>query len=279
MDPRSSHPAALAPGAAAHRTDAPGVSDHVVTPGTREELLRGKRIHVAPSNPEHADPHFNLDVALGVHVAPSYVGSTDLLTRVAHDGDFASDTCIRRAGIDPATGQRYLEEMAFEVVNTQRLSDVTAKAEDLSARGVRRVFAVFVRRGVVSEWRGDQWEPLADDSVIEDACLAAPLPVVALLRASELGGATVRALLTRNEPELLRLLSEREQRGELRGEQRGELRGRRVALRTLLTARGLVPDDALSARIDACDDVATLDAWMLRAATATSAAEALAPIG
>lgn len=239
----------------------PKLDDHVVEPEGREELLRGRKLYAAPAHPEHGDPHFRIDATVGPSLTRDRVGSTDMITRVADDGDLATDTSIRRRGIDPATGQRYLEEMVFEVVNTQRLSDVTAKAEELAARGVRRIFAVFVRKGVVSEWRDDQWEPLSEDDEIVDECLASPIPVKALLRDSEVGPATVRGLLARKEPALLQLLTEREEKG--------ELDGRRAALRTLLAARGLTLDEAQRARVEACDDVATLDAWITRAATAT----------
>lgn len=275
MDPRSTKTAAFAPGFGAQSAESPrwpGVDAHVVEPETREEMLRGRRVIAAPSLPEHGDPHLRLDVVVGTNVSPQHVASTDLLTRVADDGDFASATSVRRAGVDPATGQRYLEEMAFEVVNTQRLSDVTAKAEDLTARGVRRVFAVFVRRGMVSEWRDGLWEHLADDGFIEDVCLAAPIPVAALLRASEMGNAVVRGLLARNEPALREVLTEREARGEARGAQRG----RREALRVLLAARGLACGADHEARIEACHDEATLDRWIAQAATARTADEALA---
>lgn len=264
MDPRSTRPASRAPRAAV-----PAVDDHVVTPETREELLRGRTLYAAPSLPEHGDPHFRLDVALGTHTRPGYVGSTDLLTRSADDGDFATDTCIRREGIDPATGQRYLEEIAFEVVNAQRLSEVTAKAEELSARGVRRIFAVFTRKNVVSEWCDGDWEPLGLDAHIDDACLAAPLPVEALLRASALGAAAVRGLLARGEPEMTRLLAEHEARGEAKG----TAAARRDTLRLILRARGVALGDADEARVASCDDAATLDAWLTRAATATDRAQ------
>ncbi|MFO0607406.1 MAG: hypothetical protein U0324_29850 [Polyangiales bacterium] len=254
----------------ARRAEAPPVDTHVVTPESREELLRGQRIYAAPSQPEHGDPHFRLDVALGTHTRPGYVGSTDLLTRVADDGDFATDTCVRREGIDPATGQRYLEELAFEVVNTQRLSEVTAKAEELTARGVRRIYAVFARKGTVAEWRDGAWETLADDAHIDDACLAAPLPVAALVRASALGASAVRGLLARGEPELQRLLSESEARGEARGESRGGVHARRASLRAVLDARGVALTAEDDARIAACEDGATLDGWLVRAATATA---------
>ena len=288
MDPRRTHPTARDPGTP-ERVRAPSIDEHVVKPESREELLRGRKLYAAPALPEHGDPHFRLDVALGTHAKSGYVGSTDLLSRVADDGDFATDTCIRREGIDPATGHRYLEEMAFEVVNTQRLSDVTAKAEELSARGVRRIFAVFVRKRVVSEWRDGDWEPLPDDARIEDDCLAAPLPVEALLRSSALGAAAVRGLLARGEPELKRLLAEHEAEGRARGEAEGRARGeaegradgeargrarealsaRRSSLRILLEARHIAINAADEARIDACGETATLDGWILRAANAT----------
>lgn len=257
-DPRAAAPAA-----------APAVDDHVVTPETREELLRGKRLHAAPSLPEHGDSHFRLDVALGTHTRAGYVGSTDLLTRAADDGDFATDSCVRREGIDPATGRRYLEELAFEVVNTQRLSEVTGKAEELAARGVRRVFAVFTRKGVVSEWRDGDWEPFPADGHIDDVCLATPLPVEALLRASALGAAAVRGLLARGEPELKRLLAEHEARGKALG----TTVARRDTLRLILRARDVSITEADEARVASCDDPTTLDGWIARASTATDRAQ------
>lgn len=242
----------------------PSIEDRLVEPETREEVLRGRTLYAAPSNPEHGDPHFQLDVVLGTNAKPGYIGSTDLLTRVADDGDFATDTCIRRAGVDPATGRRYLEEMAFEVVNTQRLSDVTAKAEDLTARGVRRVFAVFARKGYVSEWRDGEWERFAPDGEIVDDCLAAPLPVSALVRSGELGAAAVRGLLARGEPELKRLIAEATRDAEARG----DLRGKRAMLRTVIAARGLSLSTEHDARIEACDNDAQVTRWATRAATA-----------
>ena len=64
--------------------------------------------------------------------------------------------------------------------------------------------------------------------------------------------------------------------GELRGELRGELKGRRVALLRLLTRRGFALTDAQRARIEHCDELATLDAWSDRAVDAPTADDALA---
>jgi hypothetical protein len=63
--------------------------------------------------------------------------------------------------------------------------------------------------------------------------------------------------------------------GEAKGLREGEARGKRAALQTVLAARGLALDDALRARIEACDDLARLDRWLARALTAASAPEAL----
>lgn len=153
-----------------------------------------------PAKPPHADRHFKLDYVIGAHVKEGYIGSTELLTRVGETSDFATDTCIRRDGIDPNTNARYLEELAFEVVNEQKLRDITEKAEDLSARGVRRVVAIFVKKGEVCEWSTKKggWEALDLGGTFSDPSLVRPLPVKALLNAAEADDAVARALLAKN---------------------------------------------------------------------------------
>ena len=54
------------------------------------------------------------------------------------------------------------------------------------------------------------------------------------------------------------------------GEASGETKGKRAALLAVVDARGLVTPPAIRARIDACGDVALLDRWIARAATAVS---------
>ncbi len=56
--------------------------------------------------------------------------------------------------------------------------------------------------------------------------------------------------------------------GEALGEARGEIKARRQVLRALLTARALAPSVEHQARIEACEDLQVLDAWIVRAATA-----------
>ena len=139
MDPKPSAGMLMALGASGsaarlpEREPFPRLDEHLVKPETREEMIRGRRVIAMPAHPPHADRHFKLDYVLGPHVKRGYVGSTELLTRAGPGSDFATDTCIRKEGDDPRTGTRYLEELAFEVVNEQSRRDITEKAEDLTS--------------------------------------------------------------------------------------------------------------------------------------------------
>jgi hypothetical protein len=64
-----------------------------------------------------------------------------------------------------------------------------------------------------------------------------------------------------------------EAKGEAKGEARGEAHRARAALLTVLTAREVPLADADRARIEACADLSTLDAWLARAARATKVDE------
>ena len=45
-----------------------------------------------------------------------------MLTRTSEKGDMAPDASVHPAAPDPRTGGRQLEDLAFEVVSTERLS-------------------------------------------------------------------------------------------------------------------------------------------------------------
>jgi sirohydrochlorin ferrochelatase len=231
----------LAPGApAGHHLDMPGqehgssarrIDDYAVTPESREELIGGRVLEASPADAPHGDRHFQLDYVLGAHVAPGYEGSTDLLTRTSENWNFATDASIRKKGMDPTTGARYLEELAFEIKHTQRLSDLEERARQLIERGVRRVFVIcvekvaglHVRIGPVLEWQREQqsWRELGAEETIEDACLVHPLPVKALLSATGADDVIVEALAAKGN----RALREREQQSYRRGEDDGYKRG------------------------------------------------------
>jgi hypothetical protein len=141
------------------------------------------------------------------HVAPGYISSSDMLTRAGPGSEFATDTSVRKAGLDPGTGTRYLEELAFEVVSTQSKRDVTIRAEDLTARGVRRLLAIFVKQAEVREWSPSKndWVTLPLDGKLEDPTLARPVELKALLDAAAADDAVVDALDTDRRAHLLAL--------------------------------------------------------------------------
>jgi hypothetical protein len=228
-------------------------------------MVRGERILAQPALAPHGDRHFRLDYVLGGHVRAGYVGSTDLLTRVLPASDFASDTCIRRAGEDPATGERYLEEVAFEIVNEQPLAKATERAEDWSIRGVRRVLGIFVKKGTVEEWLPQErkWRALDLEAVISDPCLVRPLAVRALLDATAADDAVARALEAKDNPAIAAMKAASEQRATA------------AAVLRVLESRGLDVSPRVRSAIERSEDLAELHRWLARAVVAASAEDVI----
>jgi hypothetical protein len=247
----------------------PAVDDHLVVPEvTRDEIIAGRRVVAFPAEVPHGDKQVDLDSLLRFHVAPGYVASADLITRFAVDSDFASDTCVRREGMDPATGRRYLEEIAFEVVSTQAERDVTEKARVMHRRGVRRIFGIWVKgRRKVCEWsaESESWRLLDEGSQIEAPCLGAPLPVKALLDAALVRRASVQALEIQGEPAIQELKATARALGRAEGIAESILK--------ILEVRGIAASSMQREEILSCTDVERLDRWLRRAAVATSADE------
>jgi hypothetical protein len=251
------------------------LDDHLVEPETRWEVIDGARVQTPSAQPPQADRHFTMNYVVGAHLAPGYLGASDLLTRWSSDNDYATDTSVRRAGIDEATGERYLEEMVFDVVDAQQREDLEKRARLLSRRGVRRIFAVFVKedgikgttQGTVEEWshEAEAWQVLSPTAVIEDPCLTVPLPVRALLDPGAAEEAVVRCLIARKHPVFEEYFQARRIEG--------FCEGRRWALHEVLAVRGLDLDAQRRARIQACADPEMLTEWLCRALTATNAAE------
>jgi len=242
----------------------PRVDDHLVEPEvTRDEIIGGRRVIAMPALPPHADRQSTVDRVVGSCVASGYTAAAELLTRVDEDSDFATDVCVRRDGIDPETGARFLEEIAFEVVSEQNVGDVTEKAERMHRRGVRRIFAIFLKRPRVCEWSAESrsWKALDRDSQIEDPCLVTPLPVAALLDAGAAAIAVVKGLAAQGNPELRRR------------EAQAEAKGKAEAILKVLAARGVAVSEEQLQEILGCLDLARLDQWLVRALQASSAGE------
>jgi hypothetical protein len=255
--------------------------DHLVEAGTRQEMFRGQLVEVMPARPGHGDLHTRLDKVVDHHVIDGYVSSTDLLTRRSEDSDFATDTSVRRAGADPVTGKRYREELSFEIFFRESLDYARERARDVLGSGGRRMFGIFVKErwpgsddaGVVdcavAEWsiEHDAWEPLGLEQVIADPCLYPPIPVKALVDAVAASDAAARALIARHN----HVIEEHLARASL--EARRE--ERRHSIFRILDRRGIALDDSQRARILACDDLDTLERWLLLAIDVQSGAALL----
>jgi hypothetical protein len=231
---------------------------------TRDEIIDGRRMVAHAALPPHATRQCDLDYVVRAHVAPGYITASDLLTRFGEKSDFASDTCLYKEEVDPATGARSLEEIAFEVVSTQSERKATKKAMEMQRRGVRRIFGVFIKRSRrVCEWSAESqsWQPLEAGSSIEDRCLVAPLAVAALLDAALADNAVAEALIAKGNP----VLQKREAAAQAKGKAEGILE--------ILAARGLAVSPGQRQEILGCQDLDRLSRWLRRAVLASSADE------
>jgi hypothetical protein len=88
--------------------------------------------------------------------------------------------------------------------------------------------------------------------------------------------ATVMGLVDDEAREVVVTEAQREiERWLAQGEAKGRAAGRAEALVAIFAARGLTLSDDLRVRILGCTDIATLDRWIVRAAAASSARDAL----
>lgn len=207
----------------------PPIDEHLVVPEeTREEIIKGRRVISMPALEPHADANTNLDLLFAAHVVPGYIVSCDLLTRVSEGSDFATDVSVRKAGLDPETGKRYLEEFSVEIVNEQRMRDVNDKGDELTWRGVRRVFAVFVKKNEIGEWSRKQrkFVFVDKDGSLLDPLFVRPIPFKAWLDADLASNEAVKAFTVKENCEIVKL----REMGRKQGIDEGILEGRRETL-------------------------------------------------
>jgi Uma2 family endonuclease len=260
-----------------HRPPPPAVDDRLVMPETRFEAIDGKVTYVAPADEPHGTHHSKIAALLEAHAGAAYQVAVDMLTRTSAKDDMAPDASVFPIARDPETGGRQLEELAFEVVSTERLSHAGKKARALTDRGVRRVFAVDVERRRALEWSRETgaWEILKTDGAIEDRALALPLPLGALTDAAKADDAVARALMAKKNPVFEQALraagNAGERRGKREGKREGRLEGKREAIAQILAARGIRVTKKDEKRLRGEADEATLDGWLGRAASCASA--------
>jgi hypothetical protein len=242
-----------------------------------EEKIGGKVYKTMGSELPHAAQNGEIDYVLRGLLKADYCVASDLKTRFAAESDFASDSAAVKKGTDPKTDRRYLERLAFEVVWKQSRSSVTAKAPRMIRRGVKRVFAVFVRQGEVAEWSKTkkEWVTLGKSSSIRDKCLVKPLSVAALLDAGKADAAVVQGLEAKGNPEILRIGAEGEARGEAKGEARGTINALRAAVLAVFAARDLEVSDKVRDALSSCDEPATLERWLRQAVIVCTAEDIL----
>ena len=251
----------------------PAVDDRLARPEEGEEYVDGEYFgwQTMAGDPEHADPQCQLAYVVRACVAPGYIASAELLTRTDKESDFASDVSVRREGTDPATDSRYLEEISFEVANSQTLSKLETRARKLVKRGVRRVFGIMVKDCEIREWRshgGFKVRPLAGE--IRDRAFKKPLRVRAILDAAAADRLVVEALWAKQEPNLVKLVE--------KGEARGEARGLAMAILLTFEAHGITLDAESRETVLGCREVTLLKRWLEKALVAGSAADVVAEL-
>ena len=240
----------------------PGVDDRLAIPEAGEEYVDGVRYEVLAGEADHADPQCQLAYVVRACVAEGYVASTELLTRSEVESDFATDVCVRRAGEDPQTGQRYLEELSFEVANTQSLADLQHRAQKLIARGVRRLFAVMVEEGQVREWTKGGWRVRALRGEIRDRTFEKPLRIRAILDAAEADRLEAEALWAKREPFLVELVDKERAEGRAEGLVEGRAKGLAEAILRAFKRHGLTVAPRQRQVLVTCHDTDLLMRWL-----------------
>jgi Uma2 family endonuclease len=255
----------------------PGIDDRLVEPEARHEMLDGELVYVSPADRPHARRHAKVIALLEAHVSPDFVVGCDQLTRTSEIDDVAPDISVYPDADDPVTGGRQLEQLAFEIVSTESLGHAATKAAKLTARGVRRVFAIDIERSRALEWSLElsTWQRLDPAGYIEDAALELPLPIAAMLHAARADDGIARALVVRHNPVIEAVRAE--DRAAAKAE--GKVEGKAEAVLVVLAARRVAVGDAERVKILSEQDPAQIDRWLAKAAICARVAELFTTAG
>ena len=242
MSSRPSRPVLLAPGALSssvgvyapgrhdRRPELPAVDERLVAPEAHAEIVGGVVYQMMGANPPHATQHLQIARIFGDCLAPGYEAAVDMLTRATKKTDAAPDVSVFPEGPDPVTGARQLEEIAFEVLDTESLDHVTRKTRLLAKRGVRRLFYLHVADRSVHEWQhaNGEWLPLDDDAEIRDRCFVVAMPVAALVDRLRADDTIARALVARRNPVIEAIRREERDEGHREGHREGHEQGHKA---------------------------------------------------
>jgi len=278
--------------------DLPPIDERLIAPESRYEIYDGELAYVSPAAPPHGTRHSKLSALVEAYAHPAFEVASDTLTRTSETSDVAPDVSVYPLAEDPATGGRQLEQLAFEVVSTERLSRTSRKAGMLADRGVRRVFAIDIEHERALEWSRAirDWEELDPTGQIEDPALAVPLPIAEMLTSASADDAMARALIAKGNPEIETVRAKDRQEGLQEGRNEGLREGRDEGLREgrnqgvqaglllgksgtlmfVLAERGVAVSSLDRERILAETDLARLDRWIARAARCTDIEEVFA---
>lgn len=256
----------------------PAIDEHLLAGEIPFEIYDGRVVRVAPALEPHGSRHSKVAALLEAHADPAFKVACDLLTRTSEGDNFAPDVSVFPRARHPETGGRQLEHLAFEVAATEALSHAAHKAAKLTARGVRRVFAIDVDRCRMLEWCTitETWSILDSTAVIEDPALAAALPVQAMLDEAMTDDAVADALIARRNRRIEAVRAQDRAEGRAEGHASGVLLGKAELLLTILARSGIAVDAAARERILAERDAARIDRWAVRAATCATTDELFA---
>jgi Uma2 family endonuclease len=248
-------------------SELPDINDRLVEPEARYEMRDGELVYVSPADRPHGRRHAKVIALLEAYASCEFEVGCDQLTRTSQVDDVAPDVSVYPDAPDPRTGGRQLEQLAFEVVSTESLGHAGQNAAKLTARGVRRVFAIDIQRTRALEWSAElgTWRGLDPAGHIEDAALELPLPIGAMLHAARADDAVARALVARHNPVIEAVRAE--DRAASRAE--GKIEGKIEALVAILTARDIALDSAARERILREHDPQRLDRWIARGAVSS----------
>jgi Uma2 family endonuclease len=246
----------------ANERSEPDVDERLVAPESGYEIIDGQVVYVPPADEPHGTSHVSLAAIVKAHVADGFTAAVDMLTRTSRIDDIAPDVSVFPSARTPKGG-RQLEVLAFEIASTQSLANAADKARRLANRGVRRVFAIDLRRRRVLEWSRDlgTWAMLDPDGVIDDVALALPMRIAPLVDAALGDDAILDAWRARRH----RAFEEERAEGRREGHREGQRHGYQDVILEVLEARGIRVGPEHVARIRAELDLEVLERWRARA--------------